>query len=89
MLSLSLNKTFPTFLPSSSKIQKVTLICFCSFDLFCPLLEKDNSVENFYILCCLVPLNSVLFKPCLFRFTIYVTVNLYNQVICILPDFFS
>ena len=28
-------------------------ICFSSFDLFCPLLEKDNSIENMYIaLCC-------------------------------------
>ena len=23
--------------------------CFCSFDLFCPLLDKDISMENLYI----------------------------------------
>ena len=31
------------------------LICFCSFDLFCPILEKDNFIENVYIvLSCLI-----------------------------------
>ena len=35
-----------------------------SFDFFCPLLNKDNSIETFSILHCLVLLNSVLFKPC-------------------------
>ena len=24
-------------------------ICFCSFDLSCPLQEKDNFIENLYI----------------------------------------
>ena len=24
-------------------------ICFCSFDLSCPLLIKDNFIENMYI----------------------------------------
>ena len=43
----------------------ILLICFCSFDLFCPLLDKDNSIENSRVL-----LNRVLFKPCLFRFTL-------------------
>ena len=23
-------------------------ICFCSFDLSCPILEKDNFIETFY-----------------------------------------
>ena len=23
----------------------ILLICFCSFDLFCPLLDKDNSIS--------------------------------------------
>ena len=28
---------------------------FCSFDLFCPLLKKDSSIETFYIvLSCLI-----------------------------------
>ena len=27
----------------------ILLICFCSFDLFCPLLEKDTFIENVYI----------------------------------------
>ena len=25
------------------------LICFCSFDLSCPILEKDKFIENLYI----------------------------------------
>ena len=40
---------------NKSKLQKLT--SFCSFDLFCPLLEKDNFIENWYI-----ALNSVLLK---------------------------
>ena len=32
------------------------LICFCSFDFSCPILEKDSFVENLYIV-----LNSVIF----------------------------
>ena len=27
----------------------ILLICFCSFDLFCPLLEKDIFIEIVYI----------------------------------------
>ena len=27
----------------------ILLICFCSFDLFCPLLDKDSFIENMYI----------------------------------------
>ena len=27
----------------------ILLLCFCSFDLFCPLLDKDISNENIYI----------------------------------------
>ena len=27
----------------------ILLICFCSFDLFCPLLEKDTFIKNVYI----------------------------------------
>ena len=27
----------------------ILLICFCSFDLFCPILEKDNFIEILYI----------------------------------------
>ena len=34
-------------------------MCFCSFDLSCPLLEKDIFIENMYIiLYCLIK-NSV------------------------------
>ena len=40
------------------------LICFCGFDLSCPILEKENVIENLYIV---VSLN-IDFKPCLFRF---------------------
>ena len=27
----------------------ILLICFCGFDLFCPLLDKDIFIENLYI----------------------------------------
>ena len=27
----------------------ILLICFCGFDLFCPLLDKDIFIENVYI----------------------------------------
>ena len=31
------------------------LICFCSFELSCPIFEKDNSIEDLYIvLSCLI-----------------------------------
>ena len=30
-------------------------ICFCSFELSCPILEKDNFIENVFIaLSCLI-----------------------------------
>ena len=36
-------------------------ICFCSFDLPCPILEKDNFIENVCIvLSCLIKLRSLL-----------------------------
>ena len=42
------------------------LICFCSFDLFCPILKKDNFINFFYIvLSCLIKYNFL--KPCLFQ----------------------
>ena len=28
----------------------ILLICFCSFDLFCPLLEKDSFIEIAFLL---------------------------------------
>ena len=32
-----------------------TAICFCSFDLSCPILEKDNFIQNsITVLSCLV-----------------------------------
>ena len=72
MLSASLNKTFHSFLiylfqfhhihfhqaAVSRKISNL-LICFCSLNLSCPILEKDNFIENMYIEC-IVLLNSVL-----------------------------
>ena len=42
--------------------KSILLTCFCSFDLICPLLEKDNFIE-ICILHCLIALNSILFKP--------------------------
>ena len=27
----------------------ILLLCFCSFDLFCPLLDIDISIKNLYI----------------------------------------
>ena len=39
------------------------LICVCSFDSSCPILEKDGFIEHLYIaLSCLI-----LFLICLFR----------------------
>ena len=35
------------------------LICFCSFDLSCPTLEKDNFIKN--VLYCIVLFNRVFF----------------------------
>ena len=42
------------------------VIYFCSFDLFCPLLEKDSFIF-IVVYCIVVSLNSALFKPCLFQ----------------------
>ena len=42
----------------SVKISNV-LICFCSFYLSCPILEKGNFIKNLY---CIVLLNSGFFK---------------------------
>ena len=39
------------------------LICFCSFDLSCPILEKDNFIKRYYIVL-LGLLNDVLYKLC-------------------------
>ena len=27
----------------------ILLLCFCGFDLFCPLLDKDISIENLFV----------------------------------------
>ena len=37
--------------PETSKTAsfQTLLLCFCSFELFCPLLDKDISIENVYI----------------------------------------
>ena len=40
------------------------LICYCSFDLSCPISEKYIFIENLYIV--IVLLDRVLFKPCIF-----------------------
>ena len=42
------------------------LICFCSFDLSCLILEKDN-ILKICILDCLDFLYRILFEPCLFQ----------------------
>ena len=42
-------------------------ICFCSFDLSYPIVEKDNLIKTFFIVCLVLLLNSILFYPCLFR----------------------
>ena len=45
---------------ASVKISNL-LICFCSFDLACPILEKDNFIENVYIvMSCLIKWHSFL-----------------------------
>ena len=41
----------------------ILLICFCSFDLFCPLLDKDSFIENLYIALFCPIKYSILFKP--------------------------
>ena len=43
----------------------ILLICFCSFDLFCPLFEKDSFIKRI-VYCIFVSHYIVLFKPCLF-----------------------
>ena len=50
----------------TTEISIILLICFCSFDLY---LTKIF-ISKMCILHCLVLLNSFLFKPCLFRFTL-------------------
>ena len=50
----------------------ILLICFCSFDLFCPLSKIPSiPLSNICILYCLVPLNSILFKHCVFIFDMF------------------
>ena len=47
------NKTRPGVAVKISNL----LICFCSFDLSCLILEKSNFIENLYIvLFCLIML---------------------------------
>ena len=47
--------TFSFIKPSHSSQAAVSfkisnfLTCICSFDLSCPILEKDNFIENVYI----------------------------------------
>ena len=58
------------------------LICFCSFELFCPILEKDNFIENVYlVLSCLnkyLPVNAVvqfsaIFSKLVHAFSLFLT----------------
>ena len=59
----------------------ILFICFCSFDLFCPLLDKDTLIENLYFaLSC--PINSVLFKPVCF-YLLYIILRLLLLLIII------
>ena len=66
-------KTSPTKRKKRKKVNCVNYVlyrrksyCFCRFDFFCSLFEKDSFFPKICILHCLVALNSVLFKPCLF-----------------------
>ena len=53
--------SFPLLYQAAVTVEiSILLICFCSFDLFCPLHDKDNYRKCVY---CTVLLNSVLFKP--------------------------
>ena len=42
------------------------LICFCGFDLSCPILENDNFIKNVFIVLSQLTKISFLLKPCLF-----------------------
>ena len=38
------------FMPRKvADVSDILLLCFCSFDLFCPLFDKDIFIENVYI----------------------------------------
>ena len=57
------------------------LICFCSFDLSWPILEKDNFIENMYIvLSCLIKYHSFL---TLFVSIYFITIINTNKCIAI------
>ena len=43
------NRTIKLYQAAVTVERGILLIRFCSFDLFCPLLDKDNSIENLYI----------------------------------------
>ena len=51
-----ITKKYDFFLLGCHLIQISNLIIsFCSFDLSCPILEKDNFIENVYlVLSCLI-----------------------------------
>ena len=59
------------------------LICFCSFDLSCPTLEKDSYIEK--VLSCLVAL---FFKSCLFQST-NITAKNNNKIVCVVIKLLS
>ena len=47
--------------PVHIKEPLLLIVCFCSFDLFCPILEKGNFIEHLYIvLSCLIKEHSFL-----------------------------
>ena len=48
------------------------LICFSTFDLSCPILEKDNFIEN---VSCLIKQRFFFFKTCLFRHILRYWIN--------------
>ena len=52
-----ITKTVLIFLYQAAVVIKISnlVICFCSFDLSCPILEKDSFIENVYfVLSCLI-----------------------------------
>ena len=62
----------------------ILLICFCSFDLSCPILENRYFLSKTFILYCLDLLNSIGGGggglPCLFRFSPLMGIDPHQRV---------
>ena len=48
ILSLKLTSFLSLYQAAVTVKISILLICFCSFDLFCPLLEKNSFIKNNY-----------------------------------------